>query len=231
MDQIKTNIRSASQKDNITPVMNRGVGKALYVFLCMIMGMILFAIFHRAVVVIYYILLNTNYETFSFGITEATVQAIDFFTLLVALFFGGWYGTALGLHWYRLVYEEKPGVGLFHGFIPHHWRDGTVKSTSLDMSMQSVKKPSKIVHTDSAVPSRINSFDVFKTFKSAPKEEPKSWDFDDLQAASPPEVVTPKAPVKRTSKIAAPPKVTKPRKVLNKAPVRTTRVKAETKAV
>lgn len=159
--------------------MRRRVGKALYVFLCMIMGMVLFAIFHRAVVVIYYILLNSNFNTYSFGLAESTLRAIDFFSLLVALFFGGWYGTALGLHWYKLVYEDRDSTGLFHGFVPHHWRDRSKTKTDDFVAVSSKpSRPAKIVHHSQS--SRSNSFDIFKTIKPTEAKSPMNWDLDDL---------------------------------------------------
>ncbi len=154
----------------------------MYVFLCMIMGMVLFAIFHRAVVVIYYILLNANYATYSFGLNEPTLRALDFFTLLLALFFGGWYGTMLGLHWYKLVYEDRDNAGLFHGFVPHHWREPKAERTgSIGSAASTVARPSrpaKIVHTPQI--NRTSSFDIFKTIKPSAPRAPMSWDLEDI---------------------------------------------------
>ena len=82
------------------------------------------AMLHRAVFVLYDLLLVMDFEAYSFGMTSANVLTLDFTTLMIALFLGGWYGVALGIEWYSLVYgpnAERP-AGLFHGFVPHHWR-------------------------------------------------------------------------------------------------------------
>ncbi len=102
--------------------MKSGWGKALYIFLCTLLGIILFLIFHRALVVIAYIVIESNYQPLAWGLTNGDLQTIDFFTMLVALFLGGWYGVWLGLNWYSLVYEGEHSPGLLHGFLPHHYR-------------------------------------------------------------------------------------------------------------
>ncbi len=166
------------------------------------MGMILFAVLHRAIVVIYYIILNNDFQKYSFGATEGTLQAVDFFSLLIALFFGGWYGTALGLHWYRLVYEEKAWTGLFHAFVPHHWRE-----------QKSNGKVDAITRSSSSKSANASGFEALKTMKQP--ERPMAWDFDDLKAMETP---------KRKPRVAA--KVTRPRKpAVAKAVVRKPRVK------
>lgn len=194
--------------------MRKRVGKALYVFLCSLMGMVLFAMLHRALAVIYYILLNSDFDQFSLGLTEGSLQALDFLTLLMALFLGGWYGTALGIHWYRLVYEGPFAPGLFHAVIPHHWRKARSVSRELHPQHSTAsphlngvrrpltkEQPAKIVHMP-AHSRRMDSIDVFETFKSMPKQPAQSWDLEDLEKQ---EVATkparkPKAPAKPKAK-------------------------------
>jgi hypothetical protein len=136
--------------------MKKSTAKALYLYLCSILGMIMLAMLHRAVFVLYDLLLMMDYETYSFGMTERTVLTMDFTTMLVALFLGGWYGIALGLEWYSMVYgpnaDEK--VGWFHGFKPHHWRGSKSERKSVTL------KDSSPVHN-------------------------RDWSFDDLINAEP----------------------------------------------
>lgn len=132
--------------------------KALYLFLCSILGIVLLTMLHRAIFVLYDVLLFSNFSTYSFGLSSSGIAAIDFFTMLVAIFIGGWYGILLGMDWYSIVYgpnAEKP-AGLFHGFLPHHMRKGT-----------------KIKHA--AVPTTTS------TVVSIPVvEKVKEWSFDDF---------------------------------------------------
>ena len=89
---------------------------------------------------------------------------MDFFTMIAALFLGGWYGTLLGMDWYSIVYgpnAEKP-AGLFHGFLPHHMRGYRAKHSAPATTHTVVNVP---------VVEKIKewTFDDFLT----PKEEPK----------------------------------------------------------
>lgn len=150
--------------------MKKGAGKALYIFLCSILGLILFMIFHRALVVIYYLVLDNNFQKFSFGMTAGDIQILDFLTMLVALFLGGWYGVWLGLHWYNLVYEGEHQPGLFHGFIPHHWRKSERARRSAERAPVLTTKP---VHVPVA-----GSDKAFEKLASMKTNLP--WDLDDL---------------------------------------------------
>ena len=42
-------------------------------------------------------------------------QRLDYFTFVLATFFGLWYGIWLGLHWYTAVYEEMSVTGALSG--------------------------------------------------------------------------------------------------------------------
>lgn len=90
-------------------------GKALYLLLCAVLGALLFIVIHRAASLVYYLLLNSNYDLWSFGLSEVQLQAIDYLTLFAGLILGLWYGIWLGLHWYDIVYVQGTG-GVFHHF-------------------------------------------------------------------------------------------------------------------
>jgi hypothetical protein len=150
--------------------MRKAASKALYLFLCSILGMVLFAMLHRAIFVLYDLLLVMDYDTYSLGLTADGIMALDYITLLVALFFGGWYGTLLGMDWYSIVYGPnavKRPAGMFHGFVPHNWRHGRKAVTK---SVSSAKAAATNVFTPVTVPvvSKI-----------------KEWSFEDLIATKP----------------------------------------------
>ncbi len=211
--------------------MRKRVGKAIYVFLCSLMGMLLFAIFHRSVMVIYFILLNNNFDLYSFGFSENAMRALDFFTLLLALFFGGWYGTALGLHWYRLVYEGPFKPGLLHGVIPHHMRKNRPHVPEARVQQSAVKPaPAKIVHVQQHPQKRMDSINVFSQLEKMAPAGIMPWDFDDDEFTSAP--VAPKKTVKRKPRAtaAAKEKEAKPAKARKAAPrKRTAKAKTTTK--
>lgn len=177
--------------------------KALYLFMCAILGMVLFAMLHRAIFVIYDLMLALDFRTYSFGIAESSLMAIDFLSMLVALFLGGWYGTALGIDWYAMVYGPNSTVqaGLFHAFIPHHFKKnksaGTAKSViSPSAHSTTVKVP--------IVEKRVSK-DLEQNI-----EKTDDWSFDDLLAS------VGASPIKKPAK-----KVTK--KTVAKSDVKTAR--------
>ena len=154
--------------------------KALYLFLCSILGMVLFGMLHRAVFVLYDLLLVVDYETYSFGMAPGAISALDFSTMMIMLFLGGWYGVVLGIEWYAMVYGpnvEKP-AGLFHGFLPHHWR-GARKA-----KRKSTTPSSKPTSSFSAPAPETTSTTI-----KVPVSETHAWSFDDL--------ITPKSALKK----------------------------------
>ncbi len=163
--------------------MHKFAGKALYVFLCSLMGMMLFLVLHRSLSIIYFILLDTNFSMYSFGLSDESMRAFGLLTGILALLAGGWYGTGLGLHWYKIVYEEHPEMGLFHAMVPHHWRDKRAghQLPNANATTASVhrEKPGKIVHIQAHTP-RINTFDAFESFKPVSREPREAWSFDDI---------------------------------------------------
>lgn len=88
--------------------------KSLYIFLCAIMGALLFLILQQILAFVYLMLLYGNYQTFSFGLSFIDLMAVDYFTLFIVLMLGAWYGIWLGLYWYGWVYEDGG-----HGFVGH----------------------------------------------------------------------------------------------------------------
>jgi hypothetical protein len=95
--------------------LNRGIEKSFYVFMCGLLGVLLFVILQQSLILIHYVLLDKNFATYSAGLTITDLRAIALITLFFAVFFGMWYGIWLGLHWYGLVYEQGEAP-LFHGF-------------------------------------------------------------------------------------------------------------------
>lgn len=225
----------------------------MYVFLCALMGMILFAIFHRSLVFIYYMLLNSNFEVYSMGVSEGLLRALDFFTLLVMLFFGGWYGTALGLHWYRLVYEGQTRTGLFHGFVPHHWRKHRPHAPEHKVEHKPVHhhapakaaapaRPAKIVHIQPQAKT-MDSINVFEQLKAMGPSHGGAmpWDFDDIDDEQPLRMAASKSakggsasggkPAKRKPRAASKPKATKVKKPKTTTKRKTAKAVAVSEAV
>ena len=152
--------------------MRKASSKALYLFLCSILGMVLFAMLHRSIFVLYDILLFSNFSTYSFGLSTVGIGVLDFLTMLGALFLGGWYGVLLGMDWYAIVYgptAEKP-AGLFHGFLPHHWRNGAGKKTSTISKHSAPTTTSTFVNVPVVEKIKQWSFDDFITPKAEPKK-------------------------------------------------------------
>lgn len=170
--------------------------KALYLFLSSLLGMILILMFHRAVFVIYDILGDFYPRLFLLNQPYYYVAAADFLTMLLAMFIGGWYGIWLGLHWYKIVYEDKDKRTWFHGFLPHHWRYKKVKDSPV--AAAATGKPRQIIAT--SAPS-----DGFQTMRA--NSIRPVWSFDDFKSvetkpASKKRVVK-KAPAKkRVRKVA-----------------------------
>ncbi len=180
--------------------MRKAVTKSLYLFLCSILGMILFAMLHRAIFVLYGLLLQIDFQTYSFGVSEAGIYLIDFFTMTAAIFLGGWYGTLLGIDWYSIVYgpnAENPGR-MFHGFVPHHWRNGKNK-TDKKSARPAVKSETVSVPVSEKVSAILNTH-IADTPEVVQKV--REWTFDDLLAKPTPakKTTTRKTTVKSTTK-------------------------------
>lgn len=81
--------------------------KSFYVFLCGLLGMLLFMLLQRSLFLLAF-LGGVNILSYNF-------QQLDYISFVVANFLGLWYGIWLGLHWYTAVYEEGSVGGLFSG--------------------------------------------------------------------------------------------------------------------
>ena len=150
-------------------------GKAFYVMLCAILGVMLFVVIQRAFSLIYYLLLNTNFKAYSLGLDYFQLSWLNFLTMLGALFFGLWYGIWLGLHWYDMVYVEGGGGVWQHikQHLPH--RSDLVKSKPAGASLLS---------SASTAPTSVTIKPTLRTTEVSPKLSHKSaaesWDLDDL---------------------------------------------------
>ena len=176
--------------------------KALYIFLSSMLGIMLFLMLHRSLFVIYEILSNLFPDNTVFRVDPAIYYTTDFFTMLVAMFLGGWYGVWLGLDWYKLIYEEREGRQWFHGFLPHHWRNyGSGKKKSVESSSVDKTVPKHFVVKSPSIFSspRIESF---ASFRRAPKPpEDTAWSFDEVASSSDVAISKRKGPTKkRTTK-------------------------------
>lgn len=81
--------------------------KSFYVFLCGLLGMLLFILLQRSLFLLAF-LAGVDVLSFDF-------QRLDYFTFVLATFSGLWYGIWLGLHWYFVVYEEMSVSGVLSG--------------------------------------------------------------------------------------------------------------------
>lgn len=87
--------------------------KSFYIFLTSLLGVLLFLILHRLVIFIYLYFIAT--EVLTDGVIYYQFLALDYFTLVITLMMGAWYGIWLGLFWFNKVYEERS----HGGFVAH----------------------------------------------------------------------------------------------------------------
>lgn len=95
--------------------------KSLYIFLCSLLGLLTFLILHRLLVFFYLLLASNNPEIFYGRWNYLEMVATDFFTLMVVMMLGAWYGIALGLKWYEAVYERGYTSGLIDHIVKTYW--------------------------------------------------------------------------------------------------------------
>lgn len=168
---------------------HKTAGKAFYILLCAILGLLLFIVIQRAAALIYYLMLNTNYQSYSLGLSYTQLSWLNFLTLLAAVFFGLWYGIWLGLHWYEMVYESGGGHGLFHAF-KGHWlhNEGITKTVKAPQQFSASPKP--------AVRESLKLTDI-----TPQRRNEDNWDLDDLLK---PELPAPAKPLTRPKAAAKP---------------------------
>lgn len=206
--------------------MRKAVTKSLYLFLCSILGMILFAMLHRALFVIYGILLEVDFASYSLGLTENVILMIDFLSMLIALFFGGWYGVLLGIDWYSIVYgpSAPQPAKLFHGFVPANFRNRPKKivKTESKPSLNSTTIKNPVVDKVSAI---LNTPIETPEVLQPTVQKVREWTFDDLIKKPEPVKASHarKAARKTSSKTSTKPAVKKTtaRKAARKTPVQT----------
>ncbi len=157
------------------PKLLRSSGKAFYVMLCAILGVMLFVVIQRALSLIYYLLLNTNFKTYSFGLDYFQLSWLNFLSMLGALFFGLWYGVWLGLHWYDMVYEEGQGGVWQH--IKQHWPGRSELA-------QDKKSVAPTMSAPAPAPTSVTIKPTLRTenlsSRLSDKSAAESWDLDDL---------------------------------------------------
>ncbi len=101
-----------------------GVKKSVYVFLCSLLGVLLFLILQRIAIFAYLLLVAYGIVAWSSGFDYVRFMAVDYTSLVLMLLFGSWYGIWLGTHWYDLVYESGTWRGGWY-HAKHHlfpWR-------------------------------------------------------------------------------------------------------------
>lgn len=142
-----------------------GVKKALYIFLTALLGVLLFLTVQRSLSLIVVLLLNLDYARYSLGTNPLQIHALNYVSIMLAVFFGGWYGVWLGLHWYEIVYEKGSG-GLLHG-LTSSWFSSDKKSSPVKI----VEKP-KAVEPSVKVQSSQRGVDSIGSSGA--------WDFEDI---------------------------------------------------
>jgi hypothetical protein len=110
--------------------------KALYIFLTSLLGVLLFLILDRVVVFFYLYLLAGGYITT--GMDYYQYLALDYFSLVIIMMLGAWYGVWLGLSWYARVYEEKSHGGLVHHISTKYFQGR--KPKDMESKMASIKQ-------------------------------------------------------------------------------------------
>lgn len=92
------------------------VSKATYIFLCAMLGALLFLLLQRIFIFLCFIVL-----IFSRSLSEAVLvwlglELINYLTVLFAIIGGAWYGVWLGISWYETVYERDGHESVFKKF-------------------------------------------------------------------------------------------------------------------
>lgn len=116
-----------------------GVKKSVYVFLCSLLGVLLFLVLHRIGMMLYVLLVI--YGVFQWASTAAYIQflAFDYVTLLLAMLCGSWYGIWLGNYWYEQVYELGAWSGAWRHF-RHQLMPAKTRHTDLRNRVEVVKQ-------------------------------------------------------------------------------------------
>lgn len=92
--------------------MPNGAKKSLYLFLTSLLGALMFLIAHRVVFFLYIYMLEEGYIATSMDFLQ--FLALEYYTLVIWLMLGAWYGIWLGLYWFEKVYEVKSHGGFVY---------------------------------------------------------------------------------------------------------------------
>ncbi len=156
--------------------------KALYLFLCAVLGIIMFSFIQQSFWIIYVDLAAAGYLP-----QLNALNPLPLVTLLAAFLLGMWYGIWLGLYWYEIVYE-RGGARWFYAFSGRGKKTAPASAERLPW-----EKPGTSSRADS---SRWRLDDLLNdTSKLVPEPEPE---VDRPAASSPAPVIT--STKKRTSK-------------------------------
>lgn len=162
--------------------MQQSLGKAFYLLLSSILGILLFMLLERSAFTIYVLLSTYSAQSLAGNLNPALVQAVEAYSLLIALFLGAWYGIWLGLNWHHELYGEGAKPKLFHRFIPHSMRAKVpVKADTGEAQAVAVtiKPTMRKTVAKTAKPKTVKRAPALKT------KEVVAWSFDDLVKAQP----------------------------------------------
>jgi len=84
------------------------------------LGTLLFLVLHRIIVFLYLVLAGPKLIPGSEG-AYLMFSAVDYFTLVITLMLGAWYGIWIGMYWYEKVYEEESYKGVVDYIVNNYW--------------------------------------------------------------------------------------------------------------
>ncbi len=136
-----------------------GAKKSVYIFMCSVMGVLLFVILHRLIVLAYLTLLAYGVFHWTSSYSYFTFVAVDYITLLLAMFCGSWYGIWLGEYWYEKIYEtgEWRGVTrhLHHKLFPQRPTSNELKARVEVVKLELAEDLSRIQQSIEDMPREI----------------------------------------------------------------------------
>lgn len=171
-------------------------GKALYLVVASILGILLFTLLQTSAFTVYTVLLGYSNLGLASQISEASLQTVDAVTTIAAILFGAWYGIWLGLNWHTELYGDGKAPGMFHAFLPHSMR-------------KSGRHDAGIAKASSGMPSAMKTPVSSKTAsRKSTSKAFSAWSFDDLQSE-----VTDKKPMRKPRVVKSRKSVTKKKEV------------------
>ncbi|MDR3643189.1 MAG: hypothetical protein P4L74_06215 [Candidatus Doudnabacteria bacterium] len=147
--------------------------KSLYIFLCSLLGVLMFMLLERLAVFFYLYLLAGGYLVTNMSYLQIAI--FDYIVLVLAMMLGAWYGVWLGLYWYRIIYEEQSHPGLV-GHVSEHYfpRPSFARSEGVaELKKRLVEDLSRLETVEVAtVPSPLEPVPVKRKIvrRSAPKK-------------------------------------------------------------